>query len=186
MYWPASWIKSALDAAGIPVTDDTVKVMRAWNQSTPIPPMTNNPIGMPSGTLGAPRYLNTAYAIFPSMAAFYAAFKAFSKSHAGATLALAITSKTPFSQSWRSIASLAWPASKTETDYPSAILDLTSEQFRLKVQASDKSNRKTSGTVGTSQDDKAAVISGMMAAHQVTASGLAGREAVRAMIRKVI
>lgn len=184
--WPEHWIGATLDAAGIQVTTDTIGVMRAWQQSTPLPPMTNNPIGMPSGTVGAPKYLNTAYAIFPSMEAFYAAFKVFSKSHAGVHVVQAITSKTPYPQSWRSIASLGWPGGKTETDYPATVLDMTSQSFRDKVQATNPKARKTSGLVGGDPEVKAAVLSGMAAVHQAVAAGATGREAVRQVIRKVM
>lgn len=183
--WPNNWTDLALATAGIPVTDNTKAVMRAWQASTPLPPLSNNPIGMPKGTSGAPSYLNTAYAIFPSMEAFYAAFRGLISSHVGAQLVLAITGKTPFPSTWRSIQSLGFPGMKTETDYPSALLDLASQSFRNKVQATPRAQRKTSGVIGDNSADKAAVLAGMAAVNEAVQQSMSIRDAIRHVTTRV-
>jgi hypothetical protein len=145
--WPSTWVTQALTAAGIPVTVGTHNVMRAWKRSTPLQPYTNNPIGMPAGSSGAPALLRTGYALFPSMSAFYAAFATFMKTYQGHLLAADMIGEAPYPESWRDIAALNWPGSVTETDYPSALLDLTTEAYRLSVKATPASDRKTSGQV---------------------------------------
>jgi hypothetical protein len=148
--WPSNWISRALDSAGIDATVEASRVMNAWRRSTPLPPLSNNPIGMPKGTIGAPSYMGTRYAIFPSMQAFYAAFKSFIDSAVGDVMRRELTADTPYAGSWRVISSLGWPGSDTETDYPSAVLDLSSASYRRSIGAAEPSMRQTSGLVGVS------------------------------------
>lgn len=183
--WPSDWIAQTLDAMGVPVNRDTIRIMRAWKESTPLPPLTNNPLGMPRSMMGAQQYLSTAYAIFPSMGHFYTAVSAFAKSSAGAPVVSAMSRKTPNSYSWRAISGLQWPASMTETDYPAAILDLCSDSYKASVNATPAKTRKTSGTIGGDPDGKASVLYGMQVLHQTAASGMTGREAVRQVIRRM-
>ena len=134
--------------------------------------------------MGAPKYLNTAYAIFPSMEAFYAAFRALISSGAGVKIMQAMTSQNPYPASWRAISSLSWPGAKTETDYPAEILDLSGTAYRKSVKATPKENRKTSGTVGGSAADKAAVLAGMSEVHKSIANAATTRDAIRAILRR--
>lgn len=145
--WPNTWANQALTQAGVPITIGSHNVMLAWKRSTPLQPYTNNPIGMPAGSSGAPMLLRTGYALFPSMAAFYAAFASFMTSYQGKRLGLDMIDGEPYPASWRDISNLGWPGSKTETDYPSALLDLTTEAYRASVGAVPKADRKTSGQV---------------------------------------
>lgn len=156
--WPTNWIGKALASLNVPPNGDTIAIIRAWKNSTPLPPYSNNPLGMPKGTSGAPAYLNTPYAIFPSMTKFYAALATFGQSQAGKSLTLAMHGDAPFPATWRAIASLQWPGSATETDYPSAVLDLTTASYRASVNATPKPDRKTSGALVASPDSKAQVL----------------------------
>lgn len=146
--FPPNWIARTLEASGVPATSQSIAVLRAWRKSTPLPPLSNNPLGMPVHSSGAPAYLNTGYAIFPSMTAFYAAFVAWSKSAAGKKVLASLNDSDGYGAAWRAISVLPWPASKTETDYPAHVLDLASESYRESVNASPASDRRTSGTVG--------------------------------------
>lgn len=145
--WPSTWIASALDALGVPANHDTIAIMRAWKDSTPISPYSNNPVGMPFATLGAPRFAGTNYAAFGTIDGFYAALASFGRSAAGRKLARDMLSESPYAAVWRDISALKWPGSATETDYPAAILDLTTESYRASVNATIPSARKTSGEV---------------------------------------
>lgn len=173
--WPSNWINQALTAAGIPVTGDTIQIMLSWKDSTPLPPWTNNPIGMPVHSSGAQSYMKTRYAMFPAMSAFYAAFAAFAASDAGRKLATAMTADSPYPGTWRAISALKWPGSDTETDYPSAVLDLTDQSYRDSVGAASPGARRTSGQVGGTSPAKADVIANAkVAAAAVTAISNAG------------
>lgn len=160
MEWPSNWITSVLEAAGVPVTQSTMTIMRAWYASTPTPLYTNNPIGVPAGTLGASELLNTGYALFATIGVFYRAFAAFSETYQGQRLIADMQSENPYPATWRAIHSLNWPASRTETDYPAALLDLTEASYRESVGASDATQRKTSGMVGAAAPNKNLVIEG--------------------------
>lgn len=155
---PNTWITQALEAAGINVTTQTIAIMRAWYASTPLPPYVNNPIGMPAGASGSPGFLNTGYAMFATPSAFYAAFATFIRTYQGGILARDMTADNPYPAAWRAIASLNWPGSTTETDYPAALLDLTSASYRESVAASAPSARRTSGVIGQAAPNKSAVI----------------------------
>jgi hypothetical protein len=146
--WPSAWRVKALESAGIPVNADTLKVMKAWKDSTPLPVFTNNPVGMPYGSRKSVRYMGTTYGMFASMADFYAAFAMFASTTGGRLVVSAMSGQSVFPAAWRAISSLEWPASKTETDYPSALLDLTDSSYRESISATPVLARKTSGTVG--------------------------------------
>lgn len=156
--WPPTWRTRALESAGIPVTTGTLAVIKAWKDSTPLSPVSNNPIGMPAGTLGAPRYLNTRYAIFPSISAFYQAFTSFARSSDGKRIVAAMLSENPYPETWRLISSLKWPGSLTETDYPAKLLDLTEQSYRDSVSATPPAGRKTSGQIGNNPQMHAAMV----------------------------
>lgn len=157
--WPTTWRSRTLEAAGIRVTPHALEVLKAWQQSTPLPPFTNNPLGMPSTSRGALEYMRTGYAMFVTPEKFYAAFAAFAATSAGKSLAHAIADEGNYASVWRVISSLGWPAVRTETDWPSALLDLTEASYRESVATADPSARKTSGTVGAPAHVKATAIS---------------------------
>jgi hypothetical protein len=121
---------------------------------------------MPAGTAGAPKYLNTEYAIFPSMSAFYSALGKFAQSSRGAELKRSMISTSPYPATWRAISALSWPASKTETDYPAMLLDLTEASYRASIKATDPAERKTSGLVGVNVAANASVVEAARAVAQ--------------------
>jgi hypothetical protein len=147
--WPDGWVTATLIDAGLPVSDFTRSVISAWAASTPILPYTNNPLGMPNvpGTTG--QLMTTGYAMFVTMPVFRAAFSQWVNSPAGRQVREALALSEKYAPAWRAIHALPWPASKTETDWPSAVLDLTSESVRKRLATlADPSQRKTSGAYG--------------------------------------
>jgi hypothetical protein len=166
--WPIMWQQQALAALGVPDSDDTFAIMTAWQASTPLPPYSYNPLGMPAGSNGAKAYLGTPYAQFGSIGMFYAALKAFGSSYQGSQLAQVMRSDNPYPATWRAVSALKWPGSQTETDYPSALLDLTSQSYRASVNASTGSARKTSGMVTSPDAATTSALSQARAVNQAT------------------
>ena len=148
--WPDGWMTAALTEAGLPVTDFTLSALGAWQRSTPILPYTNNPIGMPFVKGKNTQLMQTGYGMFVTMGAFRDAFSAFIASASGQGVHDAFALSEQYPQVWRAVSALKWPASRTETDYPSAVLDLTSQSYRDKVASvQSPADRKTSGTIGS-------------------------------------
>lgn len=148
--WPDGWATATLKDAGLPVTDFTIKAVSAWNQSTPILPYTNNPLGMPAIKGKTLELMSTGYAMFVTMGDFRTAFAAFVNSYAGHAVHDALALDEKYSQVYRAVHALKWPPNSTETDWPSAVLDLTSESYRAKAASvSSPADRKTSGAIGT-------------------------------------
>lgn len=184
--WPSDWITRALAAAKIEPSGQAIAIMRAWKNSTPLPPLSNNPLGFPAGTAGAPSYLSTPYAIFPSMGAFYAAFARLASSPPGRAVAAALAPDGSYSQAWRAISDLPWPAKGTETDWPAALLDLTAASYQASVSAVAPAARRTSGTVGIEVPGAASALDLMRQLHSTVANASDAAEATRIMIRKGI
>lgn len=148
--WPDGWILALLKDAGLPVTDFTKRAILAWQASTPMLPYTNNPLGMPAIKGKTLELMRTGYAMFVTMGDFRKAFADLIASPTGQPLHDALALNEQYSRVWRAVNSLHWPADRTETDYPSAVLDLTSERYRQHVATvADASDRKTSGAYGT-------------------------------------
>lgn len=181
--WPSRWRTLLLDAAGIPITEETMAILKAWNQSTPLPPYTHNPLGMPKGLHGASGYLNTGYGMFPTMKMHTAAFVAFTKTYPGQVLIRAMTGDKPHPVTWRVISNLGWPASKTETDYPAKLLDLTEQSYREYVKATPPAQRKTSGTVGVNAGTKDEVMAHHRAMVNAVAATGYSKAAIAATLR---
>lgn len=182
--WPADWQHKTLDAMGAQVTGQALTAIRAWKNSTPLPPLSNNPLGMPAGSSGAPSYLGTGYAIFPSMSAFYSAVSAWARSQAGKTVAGALNDSGGYPAAWRAISSLKWPASATETDYPSALLDLTADSYRESVAATPSAARKTSGTVGGESTSRPSLAAQQAAISTAVSSAKTAMDAARIAVAK--
>lgn len=144
--WPDGWREALLEAAGIPETQFALDVLNYWEQATPTPRWTNNPLGMPSFGTGAPKAFNTAYAAFPTQDAMRKAFSIQVHSGPGKPLLSALATQDKLTVAWRAIHGLKWPANNTETDYPATILDALDAATRAKMKASPKSARKTVGT----------------------------------------
>lgn len=147
--WPDGWRSAVLMDAGLPVTGFTLKALQAWADSTPILTYTNNPLGMPYVQGSTAQLMRTGYAMFPTMAMMRDRFTKFVSSHTGAALHDAFALGEKYSEVWRAVHALKWPANTTETDWPSAVLDLTSESYRESVQSvASPADRKTSGAIG--------------------------------------
>jgi hypothetical protein len=144
---------ATLKAADLPVSDFTLKALSAWSSSTPILPYTNNPLGMPAVKGKTLELMRTGYAMFPTMGDMRNAFADFISSSPGNQLHDALALNEKHSQVWRAVHALPWPANNTETDWPSAVLDLTSESYRSKAASvTSPADRKTSGVIGTQTD----------------------------------
>lgn len=155
--WASGWQEATLRASGIPVSQFALDVLSAWRKSTPVIPPTNNPLGMPARGNNAAPYLNTLYAAFPSITAFATAFKRFTASSKGAELLHVLVMGESLTDAYRAIHALGWPANRTETDYPSALLDMVEAKYRSKLQTRDVKSRKTTGIVQAPADVHAAV-----------------------------
>lgn len=182
--WPVTWISQAMAAAGLEDSIPVMRVMLAWQKSTPLPAYSNNPIGMPAGASGAPGYLNTGYAIFPTMSAFYSAFANFIRTYTGGQLASALRSDNPYASAWRTIHALEWPGSSTETDYPSMVLDLTAASYQASVGASPSASRKTSGVVTAPNANRTTILAQAASVNQATQALTDTGEQVRSLLRK--
>lgn len=148
--WPDGWIIATLKDADLPVTDFTKRALLAWNATTPTLPYTNNPLGLPAVTGKTSELMRTGYAMFVTMPMFRQAFADFLKSSAGGDVHEALALDEKYSKVWRAVHSLKWPANTTETDWPSGVLDLTSESYRDKMASvTSPADRKTSGAYGT-------------------------------------
>lgn len=127
--WASNWRETSLRHAEVEVTQFAKDVLAAWQRSTPTEPWTNNPLGIPAKGYGAPRALNTPYAAFPTIQAFRDAFRRAVHSHAGKPLLDALMSEGEHGKAWRTISALGWPASDTESEYPSGVLDLAEGKY---------------------------------------------------------
>lgn len=155
--WPSNWRELTLRAAGIPKTQFALDILSQWRQSTPVDPHTNNPLGMPAKGNHVPRVLNTAYAAFPTMQAFYAAFKRFMHANSGKALLHELISAQSQTATWREIHALNWPANATEKDHPVAVLDKVTEKYRATVTARPRGTTVTTGITHAAPDVHEAV-----------------------------
>ena len=182
--YPSNWVSMALGALQAPVNGATIAVMRAWSKSTPLPVLANNPIGMPRGSSGAPAYMTTGYAIFPSMTAFYVALHAFARTYRGQALTNALSQDIPAPPTWRAVSGMDWPGSATETDYPSAVLDLTSDAYRASVGATATAARKTSGVVSSRPTPSPTILNQARSLHQVAQNIGSASERVAELLKR--
>lgn len=143
--WPSTWKTRVLTSLGVAVTQDALKVISAWQKSTPLDPWTNNPLGMPAKTGVVAPVPGTKYAMFRNIDDFYAAFAQFAKTPRGNAIKMAVNADRGYGATWRAISALDWPASATETDYPSAVLDLAGEAYAASVGARPADQRKSAG-----------------------------------------
>lgn len=184
--WPSDWITRALAAAKIEPGGQAVSILRAWKNSTPLPPLSNNPLGFPAGAAGAPSYLGTPYAIFPSMAAFYAAFAALVGSPPGRHVAAALALDGTYAAAWRAISDLPWPARDTETDWPAGVLELTAASYQAHAATAAPAARKTSGIVGAEVPGAASALDLLRELNSTVANAKDAVTATRIMIQKGI
>jgi hypothetical protein len=146
--WPTGWRQHALRRADVPITQFALDVLHLWEQATPTDRYTNNPLGAPAHTFNAPKALQGNYAQFPTMQAFYDAFKTTVHGGGSKPLLTALAANDKHSVAWRAINGLKWPANDTETDYPSTILDRISGDVPKSWGTKNPSERKTVGVQG--------------------------------------
>lgn len=181
---PPHWKSDALAALGAPVSADGLAAIGAWAKSTPLPPGACNPIGMPAGSSGAPSFLGTRYAVFLNWQAFCDALAAFAKTEAGKAVTGALSPDVSPAAVWRVARSLSWPGSGTETDYPSAVLDLAPESYRLSVRTADAADRKTSGVPGGISPNATTVLAQARSVHEVIQNISDARAATAELLRR--
>ena len=155
--YPDGWREALISDLGLDPSDFLVSVFRAWQESTPLQPYVNNPFGMPYVSGVIPQLQNSGYALFRDMAQFRAAFVAFVKGGHGLALRKALADANSLPAVYRAIHGLNWPGNKTETDYPSGILDLMTDDDRSKLQTRSPDQRKTAGTVAYTSAQNGAV-----------------------------
>jgi len=182
--WPTNWKNQTLASADIPVTPFTLAVMSSWMKSTPLDPWTNNPLGMPSQYGPGLKVHGTRYAAFPNATAFYAAFGRFAATVQGKALVHALTDDGNYAGVWRAVSALRWPGADTETDYPSALLDLTTETYRKSVGASQPSDRKTSGVIRAPAAVHEAMLGQARSLHHAASTFDDATKAVQYLLRR--
>lgn len=146
--YPDGWREALISDLGLDPSDFLMGVFRAWQESTPLQPYVNNPFGMPYVSGVTARLQNSGYAMFRDMSQFRTAFVAFVKGGHGAALRKSLVAGESLPDVYRAIHGLGWPANSTESDYPSALLDLMPEDERSELQTVDPDQRRTSGVVG--------------------------------------
>lgn len=181
--WPTSWQQSVLRAAGLPVTQWGLDVLSAWNKSTPVVPATYNPLGMPAKGTSNVAYLNTPYGLFSGITAFGKAFSAFLTTPKGRELAGVLSAGDSLSDAYRAIHALGWPGNATETDYPSALLDMLEEAYRAKLATKPASQRKTVGSSKATPAAHAAIRMQSALIHTAATQFADGAKAVQYIVR---
>lgn len=146
--WSDGWREALIEEMGVDRSDFLMSVLQAWQESTPLQPYTNNPLGMPYDKGNVPRLLSTNYGLFRDLAQFRSAFVSFIQGQYGSSLRSALLGGEALGPAYRAIHGLGWPGNLTESDYPSAVLDLTTATVRSRLQTTDPADRKTAGTIG--------------------------------------
>lgn len=145
MQWPDGWREAALREIGVPVTQHALDVLNAWEQSTPTKPWTNNPLGLRHGRRGSVKVFDTELAAFQSHADFRAELKRVAHSTYGKPLIHALLDEGDLAGAWRVIHDLNLPSNLTETDYPSALMDMVEGKYRSNIGGDSSGSRKSHG-----------------------------------------
>lgn len=183
--WPTGWREHALRRAEIPITQFALDVLHSWEQSTPTDRYTNNPLGVPSHGFNAPRALLGRYAQFPTMQAFYTAFKTAAHAGSGKPLYTALAVNDKHSVAWRAINQLKWPGNDTETDYPAAVLDRVTEALPKSWKVSKPEDRKTVGVTGNTNAVQRTAAIQAAALHYAAHNINDGARAVEYLVRRL-
>lgn len=181
--WPQSWRELTLKNSRIPISQFALDVMSAWRKSTPLIPQTYNPLGMPARGSRYPAYLGTPYAMFPSITAFSNTFQRFITSNAGQELLHVLVSADSLTDAYRAIHALGWPATKTETDYPSALLDMVEQTYRDKLATRTVAKRRTTGVVQAPPDVHTAVKQQAASLHHAASHFTDARQAIGYIVK---
>lgn len=183
--WPSGWREHALRCAEVPITQFALDVLHSWEQSTPTDRYTNNPLGVPSRGFNAPRALNGNYAQFPTMQAFYDAFRTAVHSGHAKPLLSALAANDKHSVAWRAINQLKWPANDTETDYPAAVLDRVTENIPKAWKTSEPGARKTVGAPDGAASQKRNTAAQGIALHHAAHNIVDGARAIDYLVRRL-
>jgi hypothetical protein len=178
------WRADLLHQADIPATRFALDILDAWQRSTPLAAWTNNPLGYPYLPGKNTSALNTPYAMFYSMRSFRDFMTIFLKSPQGTDIRHALATQDKPSVAWRAISSLGWPGSTLETDYPSAVLDMTDQAYRDSVKASAPADRKTTGLIGGTSPLQGLTGRAPLAVRNNTAALASSASALRNLLRR--
>jgi hypothetical protein len=146
--WPTRWRQQILEDLGIPVSQHALDVLKAWKDSTPLQPYSNNPLGLDARKANLPSIANTNYAQFRSMSHFRSELVKLGNTTPGRKVKAALTEGATFSEAWHAIRSLNTPGKHTETDYPHHVLALSSKAYEENSPQPSDGKRKTTGVVG--------------------------------------
>lgn len=180
--WASNWRQTSLRHAEVEVTQFAMDILSAWQGSTPTEPWTNNPLGIPSKGYGAPTALATPYASFPTMQAFREAFKKAVHSSSGKPLLDALNSEGKHAKAWRVINAMGWPATVTESDYPSRILDLAEGKYTATVKPRKSRERTSAGSQLSSPDVSSAFKAQARLLHEAATRFDSHADAIRHII----
>lgn len=177
--WYDGWREALIQELNLDQTDFLMRVLDAWQRSTPLQPYTNNPLGMPYVPGKTAQLLDSGYALFATPLLFRKAFAAFMRQGTSEDLYRALANDGDYAEAYRAIHALDWPATRTETDYPSLVLDMVSEPVRERLMTSDAADRKTSGIVGASGASPDRVQQLATATRAAASSALSASKALR-------
>lgn len=183
--WPDDWRQRVLRASGVPVTQWALDVLAAWRRSTPVESWTNNPLGVPYHGSKANRALSTPYASFVTIGDFANAMKRLLKSNRGTALLHELISANNVAAAWREIHALKWPGNLTETDYPSAVLDMVEASYREKIQTSTKAQRRGTGSTMAAPALHEATRAQGLALHHAATAFSDGKQAIGYVMRRL-
>lgn len=181
--WPDGWREHTLRASGIPVSQFALDMLSAWQRSTPVIPQTYNPVGMPAKGTSNVAYLSTPYALFNGIQDFATYFKRFLSTSQGSELLHVLIAGDSPSDMWRAVHALKWPGNKTETDYPSVILDMMEESYRKKVQSRTANRRTTTGIVQAPPETHHAMRQNALMLHHAASNISDTSAAIRYLLR---
>lgn len=147
MKWPDGWIQALLDNLDIATTSWSIKILDAWQRSTPLEPWTNNPLGVPTLDGMYPAVQGTLYAAFPSMAMFREDFGSRLVAPPGEAMFDELLAQDDIPAMWRAIHALDWPGTKLEYEYPYEVLKLTSQSYQDSILENGPGHRRSTGVV---------------------------------------
>ena len=181
--WPSTWRKSALAALEIEPSPFANKALALWQKSTPMEPWTRNPLGVPA--IGGNRRIvpGTKYAIYGSYSDFSHSLAMSLGGEGGMAVKAYLSDGGNIPKLWRAIAALKWPASETESDYPSEIQHWMSEPVRYRAGTGDNRGKKSSGVPGSLSPSDRQVIDAHNAMVTATQAKLGLAEAIKFIVQ---
>lgn len=181
--WPTGWQQTTLRASGIPITQFALDVLNAWANSTPTEPWTNNPLGMPASPYMYAKALNTDYAAFPTMQDFRDTIKKYLVGGAGRAVQHALIMGESYSDAWREIHALNWPSNKTESEYPSALMDMVQAAYTSKMTNGNRAKPTTTGATHAPPDVHVAMRNQAMRLHHAATTFNSATDAIAHLMR---